>query len=171
MKAGHAFSMKSILLTSAFVAIFSLLSSVPAPAQSKKLELFPASGTYRTFQRDYSAQHLAKNPGQKVETILVEIDHSDGGDSTPTYEISVLLKGDDTFYEYAGLFDPRRDDLFILGTDEDDEAGLLQAYADHVLLKLNQGDVITLTARGGQKTFQLKGSDPDHRNFKLYPVQ
>ena len=156
--------MKHCLILAGLLASLSPVCSFGEP-----VSLWPNPGGVVYFHREYSPEHLAANADQSVTRMVVDIDHSEGGDSTPGYGIAVVLKESEKVYQCFGFFNPESDDLFFLETDREGESATLQAQSDHVLLKLRNSDRLTLTAEDGT-TFVITAEDTAHRTFKLYPA-
>ncbi len=159
-----------------------IAATMPPPSHAGPLDevgiagLYPPEGQSRFYVRTYDAAHLAANPTQKVQKIVVEF-FGQKDRKTDIY-IKVSLKGQKRpVYSATGYLDP-----LVLGSKSvrfglfrESGSGSIEAFPGYIMLKLNGQDFMTLTtvdAKYGQgfddeKMVTFSADDKAHRAFKL----
>ncbi|MEM1295583.1 MAG: hypothetical protein AAGH89_09480 [Verrucomicrobiota bacterium] len=137
-------------------------------AQADPVRLSPKRGEMLTFQRTYSHEHLAENPTQFVDRMIVQI-FWDRNNLEPQLVISLWKVGDTDCYEGQSLAEPGPGGSVKLQLEGDGGTATIEPNEGYVLLKLRGDDYLGFE---GQREFvSLSAKDPAHRTFKLYPVK
>jgi len=171
------------LRTMVFLILFALSSGacVARPsAPPPKNPALPEVGKTVYFKRHYSEQHLADNPGQKIETIVIELSKPEAEGYYNIY-VRALMKGAKRpVYSVKGYLTEKDDDSGALRFQLDREAGrfTLELHEEHVILRLQETDFMTLSTidenygqtGDDEQLISFKATDKDHSVFKLVPA-
>jgi len=139
--------------------------------------VLPDVGKTVFFKRHYSKQHLADNPGQKVEQIVIELTNLSAEAGYRIY-LRALMKGEKRpVYSVRGYLNEPESapDSFRFQLDRESGRFTLVFEEDHISLRLLDGDFLTLSTideNYGQSgddelLISFSATDEDHRVFKL----
>ena len=148
--------------------IIVFLISLVSIAHAEPVRLYPKKGEMLIFQRTYSHEHLAENPNQFVDRMIIQI-YWDRNNPEPQLILNVWKVGDTECYVGYSLAEPAPGGKVRLQLEGDGGSATIEPYEGYVLLKL-QGDEY-LGFEGNREFVELSAKDPAHRTFKLYPIK
>lgn len=177
--AGTCIRLRAMVFLFAFTVSSGACVARPSSPPPKNPAL-PEVGKTVYFKRHYSTQHLADNPGQKIETIVIELSKPEPEGFYYIY-VRALMKGAKRpVYSGKGYLSEKNDNSDVLRFQLDREAGrfTLELHEEHVILRLQETDFLTLSTidenygqtGDDEQLISFKATDKDHSVFKLVPA-